>query len=176
MKIFKIRTAIVAVPLAALLLLALTGTAVAQNKIGVIDFQRVLRESIGGKSAKAEIERRGESIEASLKKERDDLERQKQKLEAEARVMSADRRDKEEREFRIQVNDFKSLQQKRAREFKQFEGEVIERVQKEVFELVKQIGEKNGFTLIVEKGLILYNDDSIDVTDQLITLYNAQKR
>jgi outer membrane protein len=175
-KIFKIRTLKIAAPLAALLLLGLAGTALAQNKIGVIDFQRVLRESIGGKAAKAEIEKRGESIEASLKKERDDLERKKTKLEAEARVMSADRRDKEEREFRIQVNDFKSLQQKRAREFKQFEGEIIERVQKEVFGLVEQIGAKNGFTLIVEKGLILYNDDSIDVTDQLITLYNAQKR
>ncbi|MFP4306619.1 MAG: OmpH family outer membrane protein [Desulfococcaceae bacterium] len=176
MKTFKIRTAIVAAPLAALFLLAPTGTAVAQNKIGVIDFQRVLRESIGGKAAKAEIESRGESVEASLKKERDDLERLKTKLEAEARVMSVERREEEERQFRIRVNDFKSLQQKRAREFKRFEGEVIERVQREVFELVNQIGDKNGFTLIAEKGLILYNDDSIDVTDQLITLYNAQKR
>jgi outer membrane protein len=172
----NIRTITIAAPLAALLLLGLAGTAVAQNKIGVIDFQRVLRESISGKAAKAEIEKRGESIEATLKKERDDLERQKTKLEAESRVMSADRRDKEERDFRIKVNDFKSEQRKRAREFKEFEGQIIERVQKEVFEIVEQIGEKNGFTLIVEKGLILYNDGSIDVTDQLITLYNAQKR
>lgn len=171
------RNGFMAAAMALLLLLAFGGPAAAADlKIGVIDFQRVLRESIGGKAAKAEIERRGESIEAALKQQRDDLEELKTKLEAEARVMSQDRREQQEREFRIKVNDFKSLQKKRAREFKQYEGEVIQEVQEEVFKLVEEIGQKNGFTLIVEKGLILYNSDAIDVTDQLITLYNAQKR
>lgn len=173
----SIRRTFATAPLAVLLILILgMGSAAAETKIGVIDFQRVLRESVGGKAAKAEIERRGEAIEASLKQQRDDLEKLKTKLEAEARVMSEDRRDREERDFRIKVNDFKSIQKKKAKEFKDFEGEVIQKVQKEVFELVEQIGEKNGFTLIVEKGLILYNSDTVDVTDQLITLYNAKKR
>lgn len=152
------------------------GVASAETKIGVIDFQRVLRESVGGQAARAEIERQGESVEATLKKQRDDLERLKTRLEAEARVMSQDRREKEERDFRIKVGDFQALQAKKTREFKELEAQVIQRVQKEVFELVERIGRDNGFTMIVEKGLILYNDASIDVTDQLIALYNAKKR
>lgn len=151
-----------------------TGAIAADLKIGVIDFQRVLRESNGGKAAKAEIERRGKSLESSLMKKGKELEAEKEKLEAEAMVMKPEARENKARDFKIKVMDFQALQKKSADDFKQYEVDVIRRVQKEVFGLVENIGKKGNYTLILEKGAALYHPNSIDITDQLIKMYDKK--
>jgi outer membrane protein len=152
----------------------LISQAAADMKIGVVDFQRVLRESKGGKTAKTEIEKKGKSIEASLLKKGKALEAEKKKLEAEAMVMNEASRENKAREFKIKVMDFQALQKKSAEDFKQYEGDVIRRVQKEVFGLVEAIGKKGKYTLIIEKSAALYSPDGIDITDQLIKMYDKK--
>lgn len=147
----------------------------ADDKIGIIDFQKVLKESKGGKAAKAEIETEGKRMEGKLKNQGEELEKMKKKLEAEILVMSRDMRENKEREFRIKVNDFKSLQKKYAQDFKGFEAKIIKKVQKEVFGLVEKIGKKGGYKLILERSAVLYYPDAIDITDILIKEYNAIK-
>jgi outer membrane protein len=154
--------------------LLISQAAAADMKIGVVDFQRVLRESKGGKAAKAEIEKKGKSLEASLLKKGKALEAEKKKLEAEAMVMNEASRENKAREFKIKVMDFQALQKKSAEDFKQYEGDVIRRVQKEVFGLVEAIGKKGNYTLIIEKSAALYSPDGIDITDQLIKMYNKK--
>ncbi len=154
-----------------------TGGAWAQQniKIGIIDFQRVLRESKGGKAAKEEIETKGRSMEQNLKSEGEELEQLKKKLDAERLVISRDKMEDKEREFRIRINDFKERQEKYAKEFKQYELGIIKRIQKEVFDLVENIGKQGNFDLILEKGGVLYHTDTIDITGRLIKAYDAIK-
>jgi len=146
----------------------------ADQKIGVIDFQRVLKESTGGKAAKAEIEKKGKGYEQQLKDKGQELEKTKKKLEAEAMVMTEDVKDRKEREFRIQVMDFKEQQKKAVDDFKKYEAEVIQKIQKEVFAIVEQIGKQGGYTLILERGAVLYFPEAIDVTAELIRLYDKK--
>lgn len=145
----------------------------ADTKIGIIDFQKVLKESKGGKSAKAEIEKEGKSRENALKNEGEQLEKLKKKLEAEALVMSKEVREEKEREFRIKVGDFKALQKKYASEIRELEAEVIRRVQKEVFDIVESIGKSGKYQLILERSAVLYYPDAIDITGELIKRYDA---
>ena len=46
----------------------------AGTRIGVIDFQKVLKDSKGGKAAKAEIEKKGKGLENLLKKKGAEIE------------------------------------------------------------------------------------------------------
>ncbi len=154
-------------------LLFATSAYSASAKIGVIDFQRVLRESNAGKAAKADIEKKGKSMENSLKKRGKEIEKLKKKFEAEALVMSGKTREDRQREFRIKLNDFKELQKKYAMDFKAYEAKTIKKIQKDVFKIVQQMGKKGGYSLIIEKGATLYYPDSADVTDMLIKKYNA---
>jgi outer membrane protein len=144
-------------------------------KIGVIDFQKILATSSAGKMATAEINRRGQDMEADLKKRGEGIDATKKKLEREALVMSREKRDEKEREIRISINDFKILQKKYMADFKEHEKRLVGRIQKEVFEIVTEMGKKEGFLLILEKrgAGILYSPDTIDITDRLILKYNA---
>jgi len=144
-------------------------------KIGVVNFQKILEKSDAGKKATAEINKRGKEMEASLKAKGEEIDATKKKLEREALVMSKEMREQKEREIRININDFKTLKNKYMADFKQHEARLVRDIQKEVLEIVTEMGKKEGFLVIFEKreAGVLYSPDSIDITDRLIQKYNA---
>ena len=145
-------------------------------KIGVIDFQRILETSSAGKSADAEIKKQGKKMEIELRQKQKELQGLNNKLEREALVMSKGMREEKQREFRIRVNDLKLLEKKYNKEMKMLNRKLGKRMQDEVFELVAEFGKKEGFLLIVEKmaGGVVYSPQTIDITDQVIQIYNEK--
>jgi outer membrane protein len=156
----------------------LTGTSSAADavKIGVVDFQKILEVSSAGKTAQAEINKQGKQMETDLKDRGTEIEEIEKKIERESPVMSKDIREEKQREIRIKIGDFKALQQKYMEDFKALENRIISKIQKEVVELVQDIGKKEGYMLVVEKrtGGVVYAPLSIDITDTVIQIYNTQ--
>lgn len=144
-------------------------------KIGIVNFQRILETSSAGKKAMAEVNKRGKKIEADLKKKGEGIEAKKDKLEREALVMSKEMREEKEREIRININDFRSLQKKYVAEFKEHEERLVGRIQREVLQIITEMGKKEGFLLILEKreAGVMYFPNTIDITDRVIQKYNA---
>jgi len=145
-------------------------------KIGIIDFQRILETSSAGKKAQTEISKQGKQMEADLKGKGAEIEEIKKKLEREALVMSKEMREEREREIRIKINDFKTLQKKYMTNFKMQEQRLVNRIQKDIFKIVEEIGKKEGYLLILERreGGVLYFPKTNDITDKLIQMYNAK--
>jgi len=146
------------------------------TKIGVIDFQKILETSSAGKASQAEINRQGKAMELDLKKVQADLEELKKKLDREALVMSKEMREEKERDFRIKVNDLRTLENKYKKDINELNKRLVRRMQDEVFNLVEELGKKEGYTLIVERteGGVVYRPNAVDLTDELIRLYNAR--
>jgi len=156
----------------------LTGMSFAADaiKIGVVDFQKILDTSNPGKASQVEINNQGKQMENDLKDKGAEIEELEKKLDRESLVMSKEVREEKQREVRIKIGDFKALQQKYTDDFKVMENRIISSIQKEVVELVQEIGKKEGYTLIVEKrtGGVVYAQPSTDITDSVIEAYNAQ--
>jgi len=144
-------------------------------KIGIVDFQRILKTSSAGKKATAEINNQGKKIEANLKKKGEEIEATKNKLEREALVMSKEMREEKEREIRIKINDFKSVQKRYVAEFKEHEKKLVGRIQEELLTIIEETGKQEGFLLILEKreAGVMYSPNTIDITDRLIQKYNV---
>ncbi|HSQ85529.1 MAG TPA: OmpH family outer membrane protein [Desulfobacterales bacterium] len=144
-------------------------------KIGVVNFQTILEKSDAGKMAMAEINKHGKELEANLKKKGKEIEEAKNKLEREALVMSKEMRDEKEREIRINTNDLKILQNKYTADLRQLEAKLVRNIQKEVLEIIAEIGKKEGYLVIFEKreAGVMYSPDTIDITDRLIQKYNS---
>ena len=144
-------------------------------KIGVVNFQQILEKSDAGKEATAEINKRGKEMEESLKKKGEEIDAIKKKLEREALVMSKEMREEKEREIKINIMDFKALKDKYMADFKQEEARLVRDIQKDVLEIVKEMGKKEGFLIIFERreAGVLYSPETIDITDRLIQRYNT---
>ena len=145
-------------------------------KIGVIDFQRILTTSSAGKASQAEITKQGKVMEDTLKKNQDELEEIKQRIDREALVMAKEMREEKEREFRIKISDYRALEQKFKTEISDLNKRLVKRLQDDVFDLVEEVGKKEGYLLIVEKteGGVMYAPTANDITDKVIQLYNTR--
>jgi len=144
-------------------------------KIGIIDFQRILETSNTGKTAQAEINKKGKKMEADLKVKGAAIEELQKKVERDALVMSKEMREEKGREIRIKINDIKTLQQRYLSEFRELENRLVTRIKKDVLGLVKEIGKKEGYLLIIEKAGVLYYPNAINLTDKLIQIYNKRE-
>jgi outer membrane protein len=54
------------------------------------------------------------------------------------------------------------------------EGNLINRLKTDIDEIVKEIGKKEGYLLIINKFGVMYSPDSIDVTDKVIGRLNKK--
>jgi outer membrane protein len=143
-------------------------------KIGVVNFQKVLDTSEGGKKVKEELTNQGKELEADLKKKGTAIEELKKQIEREALVMSKESREQKEREFRIRVNDFKALQKKYENQLQRAQKRLLTKVKEDVLEVVREMGKKEGFLLIIERISVMYAPNSIDITDRIIEKYNSK--
>jgi len=143
-------------------------------KIGVIDLQKILETSAAGKSIQAQLKTQKEKMESDLKQKGSEIEKISQRLERESMVMSKDMREEKEREQRIKINDFKSLQKKYRADLQKFEAQLMNQLQRDIKELVDDIGKKDGYLLIINKYSVIYSPASIDITDDLVKQLNAK--
>jgi outer membrane protein len=144
-------------------------------KIGVANLQRVLETSNPGKSAQEEIKKQKDQMEQELKQKGAEIEEIRKQIERESMVMSKEKREEKEREFRIKLNDFKSLQKRYSTQLQRLEKKLVSGLLKDVSTLVGEIGKKEGYLIIINNKDVMYAPGSIDITDELIKQLNARR-
>ncbi len=160
------------------LVLGVSALTYAQSvKIGYVDLQRVIRDSQAGKSAKAVFEKEFQDKRRIIEQRTADLARMKQDFIAKAPVMEegarkqkADELDKIEKDLTRTRDDSRDELQKR-------DFELTQRILTELESVLQQIGDSEGYTLIIEKteGGVIYAAKGVDLTDKVIQAYDAKK-
>lgn len=146
-----------------------------ETKIGVINFEQIMKASSAGKINQKVLNDRGQELKSRLEKEKQILDEANKALERESLVLSAEKKREKERDFRIKINDFKKMQEDFANELKSLEIKLINEMQKAVFDIANEIGKKENFLLIIERknAGVIYIADHVDITDAVIKKYNA---
>ncbi|MFH1873580.1 MAG: OmpH family outer membrane protein [Pseudomonadota bacterium] len=148
-----------------------------QLKLGYVDFNRALNETSEGKDAKMKLETEFNERQQKLDIVQNELKKMKEELEKKSLILSQEALQKKEEEYR---NKFMELQQKLAtakQEMAQKEAALTVGVLDKLKQIVKEIGEKDKYTLILEKSqdVVLYAPAIDDLTDQVITICNKRK-
>ena len=170
------RSARVALGLMALaLVLGAAPLGAVEQKIGVVDMQRALNECDAGKRAKDQVKAKFERSQNQLKKQREDLDRLKEDYERKATVLKDEERRNLEKDLESRGLEFKRKYEDFQRDLKETDAELTKSIVEELYELVRDYGEKHGYTLVLEasSGALLYNDKAVDVTDEIVKLHNA---
>lgn len=141
-------------------------------KFGSIDVQKVLNESEAGKKAKSDLESLIKSKQVSIDEKGKAIEKMKTDIEKQASVLSADARKTKEDELEKLIREYQRLVQDSQAEVKKREADLTEGILKDVREIIDKTGEEEGYTLIVEKGMIVYSSKGIDVTDSILKKFD----
>jgi outer membrane protein len=157
------------------LLLGLVSPALGQSiKIGFVNIQKAISESKAGERARKRFEGDIKSKEAALVKEKQAIERMKRDLDKKALLLKADERLKVQREFQRRVRDYERQMTDAQEELQVKEREMTAEILKGLQTIVQEIGKSRKFTLILDRSQLLYTDKGIDITNDVIQLYNRR--
>ena len=145
-------------------------------KIGVINFEKILNDSSAGKVSQKQLKEKWTQLQKKLNDEKKSVEDFSLAIERESLVLSPEKKRAKQRELEDRVNDLKRMNADFTEEFQILQNKRMNEIQKDVFEIVNEMGKKQGFLLIVERkvGGVLYAPEQVDITDEVIKLYNAK--
>ena len=105
-----------------------------------------------------------------------EIEKLKSEIQKQSSALSSEAKKSKDDELEKMMRDYQRMVQDSQAEVKKKEGELTESIIKGVHGLVNRIGKEEGYTLIIEKSLILYTDQDLDITDRIIKEYNKLKK
>jgi outer membrane protein len=160
--------------IAALLLgMVVAAPARADMKLAFVDIQRALNDCRAGKAAKTQFRGRIERLQSQLEGEQNEVERLKRDLEQKGSLMQPDQRQNLEDDYEKKLRHFQDDYKNSRDELQQKDNEVTGAIVRDLATVVREIGAKNGYTMVMEKGTLLWAIPATDITDQVIRAYDA---
>ena len=157
----------------AALLLALCGAAAAQDyKIGVINTDRILRESAPAKDAARKIEQEFAAREATLARLDRELRDVTSQLERGGTMTEADRAAKQ-REAETRGRELERTRRQLAEDLKARQFDEMGKIKERLDVVLTKLAKDQGYDLILQDGLFVRR--SVDITDAVIKALDASK-
>ncbi len=162
----------------ALFIYAVSPAFAAEAKIGYVDLQKALNTSEAGKAAKEKIAKTVKDYEGTVDARQKELRRLKEELEKQAMLLSEEARAAKEREYQQKLRDFQRFTKDIQDELQQKDADFTRQILEELLKVIREVGEKEGFTLILEQteSSILFADPKVDLTDRIIKAYDARRK
>lgn len=151
---------------AAALLAAPAGAALAQGKIGVVQIERIVRDSAPAVRAQKKLEAEFAKREQELQKQSDVLKRMQDELEKDGVTMSETQRRNKERDFNDQSREFQRKQREYREDVNQRRNEELAQVIDHANRVIRQIAEQDKYDIIFQEAA--YANPRIDITDRVI--------
>lgn len=156
----------------------LVGTvANAAPTVYVVDMSRVVNESAAGIAAKAEFEADVKKNRASIEKQQLELKQQLEAMKRQSTVLSGSALEAKQEELRKKELAFRRAVMDGQQDLARKNNIFVEKISNEANKVMIQLAREKGYGFIIEKGkqFVVYADDSLDLTDQVIKLLNEKK-
>jgi outer membrane protein len=158
---------------AAAAMAAVAGTARAENKIGVVNFSRLLQESPQGKAATEMLRKEAEAKQGELASMQSALKAKEDRLTKDGATMSPDQRTRSEKELRDGSRDLQTKTTEFQDDFNARQNELSNRVQTELLTVVQNYSAAQKFDLVLAEGSIVYATNAMDITGAVLATLPA---
>lgn len=146
--------------------------AMAQDRpraIGIVDVQKILRDSQASRSLRPQIEKLRKNYQSSVRKREAELRKASQELQRQRAILSpqafAKRRNTYEEKARKAQVDF----QQRKRQLDNAYGAAMRVIQKSMVVAAAKVAEERSFDIVLPKSLVLLADQNLDITGEVLS-------
>lgn len=143
-------------------------------KIGVIDAEKILQESVEMQKVYKDIQSLIDKKQNELKQKQSELAKLEEKYKTQAAVLSTEARAQLEEKIRKAYVEIDKFKEDSKIEIQTKENSALGEMEKKVAPIIQMIGTEENFTLILRKELVVYMNKTIDVTDKVIETLNKQ--
>jgi outer membrane protein len=145
-------------------------------KVGVVDLQKFQKNSKSFQKSSLSVKKRFDDMQQKLNDERTALAKLDEEFKKQTMMLSLDAQEDKKRELEKKQRHFKFMYDDFTQEMKDVEMDAIKKVMKELEKIVEKMGEKEGYTIILERRTLglLYFNNTVDLTDRVTDAYDKQ--
>ena len=147
-------------------LLVLPWTVHAQGKIGFVNTERILRDSVPAQRAQKKIEAEFQKRDQELGRTAEQLKRMQDEMERSAVTLSDSQRRTKEREFGELNREFQRKQREFREDLNQRRNEELARVVEQANRVIRQIAAQEDFDVVLQDAV--FANPRIDITEKVI--------
>jgi len=160
----------------ALLFVAAPAVAADGPKVAVVDFQKALQSVQDGEVAKKKMDDAMKQKQASIKQLETQLRTMKDEYDKQSLILSEAARKQKEQEFMNLQMQYQQTAQQSEQEMQELYAQLMDGLLTKMRAIASEIGKEKGYDLILEttEGGVVYWGNTLDITQELITRYNAK--
>ncbi|MDD4955527.1 MAG: OmpH family outer membrane protein [Candidatus Omnitrophica bacterium] len=138
-------------------------------KIGYLNFLEVFNEYNKTKDYDEVLNKKAEAKEKELKVKESEIEKMQSKLN----VLKDKEKAKEEKNFQKVAQDFIQLKRQSLIDLKKEKDEKMKEIIEDIDKAIKDYAKKNNFDLVVHGSAVLYGDNAMDITKDILKIVNS---
>ena len=154
-------------------LAASAGDARAQTKLAVVDVQRAVMQTEDGIRAQATLKKHFDRRQQELDGKQAELQRARDDIEKQSRVLSREALTKRMEDWQRRMIELQTVYVDYQKELQKKQGELTGPIIKKMFSVMSRIAKKNNFDVIIDKQAAPYTRADLDLTEQVIQMYNS---
>ena len=147
----------------------------ADVKIGVVDIQRIMKESRAAKNARAVLLKDVEQKRKMFNDKQNEVQAMEEELKTKGKDMTPQARKEKTDNLADEIKELKRLKSDMEEELKKKERELTQRLLMEIRTIVVEYLKKEKYTIILEKRSVVASDEAVDITDKILKLYDVVK-
>jgi len=141
-------------------------------KIGVVDVQEVMQTAKAAKAAQATLEKEFLSAKKTLDAKAEEIKAMEEKLKNSSPQLSPKERQEKQDKLSAATRDYKRLDSDLGEEFQRKVAQSNQSLLGEIREVINKLRKQGHYTFIFGKDTLLSYDDAVDVTEQIIRMYD----
>ena len=147
----------------------------AGGKIGIVDMQKVLRDSKNARNIRTAFLKDVEKKQAAIRAKEGEV----RKLEEEFNRLAPnalEERKKKAEQLKIEARNLQHLREDAEGELKRKDAEITQKTIGEIMQVIRNYARNERFTLIIDRMAVITADESVDISERITKLYDAQKK
>ena len=140
-------------------------------KIGVVDSNRTIQESVTGKNFLNALEEQRRQKQEEIAAKENKLQEDQQNYQKQMFSLSEDARGRTEKDLQQRQLELQRIKEDAESELRSFYTDGITSIERKVLPVIEQVAKEKGLVLILENAPqrgMLFVDPSIDITDEVI--------
>jgi outer membrane protein len=147
------------------------------KQIVTVNIQDVLLSSTAGQEVKKALEGKVAEYQEKFQKEQEDVDALKAEIDKKSSVWSQEVREEKERDYQKRVRELQLKSEDAQFELQQLEKQIMSPVINELQKVIKEVGEKNGYAMIIDsRAGLLYVDPTLDISETVKKELDARQK
>lgn len=141
-------------------------------KVGVFDSQRVSEETAVGKRVQSQLSSLRSRKQAEINEKEQAVSELQKQLSQQALSLSSEKRTELEKNIQRQLLELQTTQEQASREMQLEFSTASNDFQEKLEAVVRTLGKDEGFTLILDRSVVAWSADAIDVTTVIVDRFD----